>query len=209
MQKTCSVLLLIAARPVLRAVVFPRSHLAGSDGNDCKLGFLELGMAFVAEFPRALSARQFTIGVPVLTMRWRNAVLVLLSLGLAGCPPDTAMYLYNNYDESVQLVLLERTVTVPPGTSITIGTRSGTVDLSDLPWGGDPLTRSWPILKVRSGSASHSHDLHFDESAADYVQPSRQRREMWLQLDSPDSLFLIRPGTAIPTSDRAVKMAVR
>ena len=91
-------------------------------------------MAFVAEFSRALSARQFTIGVPVLTMRWRNAVLVLLSLGLAGCPPDIAMYLCNNYDESVQLVLLARTVTVPPGTSITIGTRSGSVDLSDLLW---------------------------------------------------------------------------
>ena len=69
--------------------------------------------------------------------------------------------------------------------------------------------RSWPILKVQSGSASYSHDLHFDESAADYVQSSRHGREMWLQLDSPDSLFLIRPGTAIPTSDPAVKMAVR
>lgn len=135
--------------------------------------------------------------------------LLLLSLGLSGCPTDTAVHLYNNSDGTVQLVLLERSVAVPPQTSVTIGGNIGAIDISELPRGGDPRTRSWPILKIRSGADIFSHDLVFDESTSDYVLVLRQGREIWLQLDRPDSLFLVIPGTEIPTTNRAMKRDVQ
>lgn len=135
--------------------------------------------------------------------------LLLVSLGLSGCPTDTVYHLYNNTDKAVQVVLLERTVAVPSNTSVTIGGQSGEINLSELPRGGDPRIRSWSILKIQSGDDIFSHDLIFDESTSDYVLEERQGRKIWLQLDRFDRLFLVIPGVEIPTTNSAMKYEVK
>jgi len=143
-------------------------------------------------------------------MRMQKAIwLLLVSLGLSGCPTDTEIHLYNNTDKAVQVVLLEKAVAVPSNTSVTIGGQSGEINLSELPRGGDPRIRSWPILKIQSGDDVFSHDLIFDESTSDYILVERQGRKIWLQLDRFDRLFLVIPGVEIPTTNSAMKYEVK